>query len=108
MWKDRSGQNIEAGKRRKTKITFYQYQRCRVGPKLDIYVSGDQCDQIKSPNVYKSCPKVISLEKEWLWHLHKNCLTMWVDLGKIIVATGFEWLPKMQKIAQSGHTAGDA
>ena len=23
MWKDRSGQNIEAGKRRKTKITFY-------------------------------------------------------------------------------------
>ena len=27
------------------------------------------------------------------------------DLGKIIVATGFEWLPKVQKIAQSGHTA---
>ena len=30
---------------------------------------------------------------------------MWVDLGKIIVATSFEWLPKVQKIAQSGHTA---
>ena len=29
---------------------------------------------------------------------------MWVDLGKLIVATGFEWLPKLQKIAQSGHT----
>ena len=28
------------------------------------------------------------------------------DLGKIIVATDFEWLPKVQKIAQSGHTAG--
>ena len=28
-----------------------------------------------------------------------------VDLGKIIVATSFEWLPKVQKIAQSGHTA---
>ena len=27
------------------------------------------------------------------------------DLGKIIVATIFEWLPKVQKIAQSGHTA---
>ena len=27
-----------------------------------------------------------------------------VDLGKLIVATGFEWLPKVQKIAQSGHT----
>ena len=26
------------------------------------------------------------------------------DLGKISVATGFEWLPKVQKIAQSGHT----
>ena len=26
------------------------------------------------------------------------------DLVKIIVATGFEWLPKVQKIAQSGCT----
>ena len=26
------------------------------------------------------------------------------NLGKIIVATGFEWLPKVQNIAQSGHT----
>ena len=26
------------------------------------------------------------------------------DLGNIIVATDFEWLPKVQKIAQSGHT----
>ena len=26
------------------------------------------------------------------------------NLAKIIVATGFELLPKMQKIAQSGHT----
>ena len=29
------------------------------------------------------------------------------NLGKIIVATGFEWLPKVQKIAQSGHTGCD-
>ena len=27
------------------------------------------------------------------------------NLGKIIVATGFEWSPRVQKIAQSGHTA---
>ena len=27
------------------------------------------------------------------------------DLGKIIVATCYEWLPEVQKIAQSGHTA---
>ena len=26
------------------------------------------------------------------------------DLGNIIVATSFEWFPKVQKIAQSGHT----
>ena len=26
------------------------------------------------------------------------------NLGKMIVAPGFEWLPKVQKIAQSGHT----
>ena len=26
------------------------------------------------------------------------------DLGKIIVATSFEWLPKVQKITKSGHT----
>ena len=26
------------------------------------------------------------------------------DWGKIIIATGFKWLPKVQKIAQSGHT----
>ena len=26
------------------------------------------------------------------------------NVGKIIVATSFEWLPKVQKIAQSGHT----
>ena len=28
------------------------------------------------------------------------------DLGKLIVAKGFKRLPKVQKIAQSGHTAG--
>ena len=26
------------------------------------------------------------------------------DLGKIIVATSIEWLPKVQKITQTGHT----
>ena len=30
------------------------------------------------------------------------------NLGKIIVATSFEWLPKVPKIAQSGHTAAAA
>ena len=30
---------------------------------------------------------------------------MWGDLGKLIVAKGFKKLPKVQYIAQSGHTA---
>ena len=29
------------------------------------------------------------------------------DLGKLIVAKGFKKLPKVQKIARSGHTEGD-
>ena len=29
------------------------------------------------------------------------------DLGKLIVAKGFKKLPKVQKIAQSGHTERD-
>ena len=30
---------------------------------------------------------------------------MWEICGKLIVAKGFKKLPKLQKIAQSGHTA---
>ena len=50
----------------------------------------------KSPNVYKSCPKMILLEKlkilTPLQKLPKNV----GDLGKLIVAKGFEKLPKVQ------------
>ena len=58
----------------------------------------------KSSNVYKSCPKMISLEK-WkiLTPLHKLPKNV-RDLGKLIVAKGFKKLPKVQKIVQSGHT----
>ena len=31
-----------------------------------------------------------------------------VDLGKFIVAKGFKKLPKVQKIANSGHTVRDS
>ena len=30
------------------------------------------------------------------------------DLGKLIVAKGFKKLPKVQKIARSGHTGGQS
>ena len=50
----------------------------------------------KSPNIYKSCPKMISLEKFQiltpLLKLPKNV----GDLGTLIVAKGFEKLPKVQ------------
>ena len=50
----------------------------------------------KSPNVYKSCPKMIS-QVEWkilipLQKLPKNV----GDLGNLFVAKGFEKLPKVQ------------
>ena len=60
----------------------------------------------KSPNVYKSCPKIISLEK-WLILTSLQKMPKNVgDLGKLIIAKGFKKLPKVQKIAQSGHTDG--
>ena len=50
----------------------------------------------KSPNVNKSCPKMISLEKlkilTPLQKLPKNV----GHLGKLIVTTGLEKLPKVQ------------
>ena len=43
---------------------------------------------------------MILLENDRFWHLYKNVR----DLGKLIVAKDFKKLPKVQKIAQSGHT----
>ena len=50
----------------------------------------------KSPNVYKSRPKIISLEKlKILTHLQKLPKNLG-DLDKLIFAKGFEKLPKVQ------------
>ena len=59
----------------------------------------------KSPNVHKSCPRMISLQKrKFLTPLQKLPKNVG-DLGKFIIAKGFKKLPKVQNIAQSGHTA---
>ena len=59
----------------------------------------------KSPNFYKCCPKMISQEK-WMTLTHLQKLPKNVrDLDRLIVSKGFKNLPKVQKIAQSGHTA---
>ena len=51
---------------------------------------------------------MISLEKlKILAHTQKSPKTVG-DLGKLIVAKGFKKLPKVQKIAKSGHTAPSA
>ena len=64
-----------------------------------------QFNQKKSPNIYKSCPKLISLEKLKILSPLQKLLKNVGDLGKLIVAKGFKKLPKVQKITQSGHTA---
>ena len=47
-----------------------------------------------------------SLEKWIIFANLQKLLNNVGNLGKIIVATGFELLPKVKKIAQSGHNDG--
>ena len=68
------------------------------------FVRSNQCDQKKSPNVHKSCPKIISLVKWSILTALQKLFKYVGDFGKLIVAKGFKKLPKVQKIAQSGHT----
>ena len=65
---------------------------------------GSSVTNKKSPNVYKSCPKMISLQKLNILTPLQILPNNVRDLGKLIVAPGFEKLPKVQKIVQSGHT----
>ena len=51
--------------------------------------------------------QMISLEKWMILTPSQKLPSNVGDLGKIIVFTGFEWLHKVQKIAQSGHTTRD-
>ena len=50
----------------------------------------------KLPNVFKSCPKMISLEQLKILTPLQKLLKNVGDLAKIIVAKGFEKLPKVQ------------
>ena len=50
----------------------------------------------KSPNVYKSCPIMISLVKLKILIPLQNLPMNVRDLGKLIVANGFEKLPHVQ------------
>ena len=78
----------------------FEYVTWKVDRKIENKSKIDQglhqCDQKKSPNVYKRCPKMLSLEKLQistpLQKLPKNV----GDCGKLIVAKGFKKLPKVQ------------
>ena len=50
---------------------------------------------------------MISLEKLKIWTPLQKLPKNVADLGKLIVAKGFEKLPKDLKIAQSGHATGE-
>ena len=56
----------------------------------------EQCDKIKSPNVYKSCPKMTSLEKLMILTPFQKLPKNVGDLGKLFVTKSFEKLPKVQ------------
>ena len=51
---------------------------------------------------------MISLEKWWILTPLQKFPKNVGDLGKLIVVQGFKKLPKVQKIAKSGHTATNA
>ena len=55
-----------------------------------------KCDQKKSPNVYKSCPKMISNVKIKILSPIQKMPNNVRGLGKLIVAKGFKKLPNVQ------------
>ena len=69
------------------------------------YLPDIQCDQIKIAKSIQKLPKKISQEKWMILTPLQKLPNNVGNLGKIIVANGFEMLPKVQKITQSGHTA---
>ena len=74
-----------------------QRELTKGGVLVSFYLHVGSCVPSKKlPSIYKSCPKMVSLEKlnmlTTLQKLPKNV----GDLGKLIVVTGFENLPKFQ------------
>ena len=57
---------------------------------------GSSVTSKKLPNVHKSCPKMISLEKIKIFTPLQKLPKNVGDLGKLIVAKGFKKLPKVQ------------
>ena len=47
---------------------------------------------------------MVSIEKLMILTPLQKLTNYWEDWGKLIIAKGFKKLPKVQNIAQSGHT----
>ena len=77
-------------------VFFFCFCLSRFIGKWLNFVIFRQCDRKKLPNIYKSCPKMILLNK-WkiLTHLEKLPKNVGI-LGEIIFATGFKMWPKVQ------------
>ena len=56
----------------------------------------DNVTSKKLPNVFKSCPKMISFEKLKILTPLQKLPKKVVDLGKLVVAKSFEMLPKVK------------
>ena len=68
---------------------------CKVDP--HFHLDTDSVWPVKNrQNVYKSYPKMISLEKSKIFTPLQKLSKNVGDLGKLIVCKGFEKLPKVQ------------
>ena len=76
-----------------TKIEMKRKEEANEGGKGLSEKVGSSVTSKKSPNVFKSCPKMISLAK---WKISTTLQILLNNVGEIILATDFEKLPKMQ------------
>ena len=70
-----------------------------------VVVPHYQCDQIKIAKCLKKLPKNEFTRKMNDFDTFTKIASDVGNLGKLIVAKDFKKLPKLQKIAKSGHTA---
>ena len=76
--------------------TFARTTASRIAPcHMKMYILSSVTSK-KLPNVYKICPKMISLEKLKILTPLQKLLKNVGDFGKLIVAKGFKKFPKVQ------------
>ena len=85
--------------------SFGKFSYYNISHKLQIFnrplrrkdMKSNQCDHKKTPNVYKSCPKMMSRENERFWHIYKNCLRMWKICVNKLLPKALKTCPKLNK-----------